>query len=369
VIPTSSPLPTRSPSPSWQPHKARRNLLTVKVNTMDNDKEKATRKESSRTIIVETVEEDEDDDNDEQHQQLPPATPKEPGKNYLQTHTVFMEPISEPLIQVKATRKRSSRDNESEEQRKKRLERDRLNKQKRRRDASDEASNKRHTADNERKRHSLANATDEISNQRRTADNERKRSSLANATDEISNERRTRENERKQHSRINASDEVSNERRTADSVRKRLAHATETPDDTIRRQEGNNKSMHRAREQERDTVQSKVVDFSTLEMVQDSNFHAFEQNPEVAAMLWHVNSGFYRFNGIENLTEDDPDLKQKVIDEVLAEKLSNVEKEALINDYLYAMGDVVVTTVQHMTLHHTARNVAEVQKKEGMLQY
>ena len=339
------------------------------------------------------VEEDKDNEEDKQLMQLktPPAVPESGMHSPIKVETVgedededeLIELIgSKPSIKVQAARKGSSRDNESDEQRNKRREKDRLNKQKRRRekgckeqrtadklrkkssraDASDEASNLRRTADNERKIADRANASEEASNLRRIADNGRKIADRANASEEASNLRRIADNGRKIADRANASEEASNLRRTArneqtrldranasvaasnerrrteDNVRKRLVRGTETPGDFARRQEANNESQRAAREQVQDTVRSKVVDFSTLETGPDSNFQAFEQNPEVAAMLWHVNSGFNQFNGVENLTEDDPQLKQKVVEEILAQKLSNEEKDALINDYLHAMG-------------------------------
>jgi hypothetical protein len=80
------------------------------------------------------------------------------------------------------------------------------------------------------------------------------------------------------------------------------------------------------------------------------------------------NSGFYRFNGIHNLTQDDPNLMQKLTDKVLAEKLTQEEQDILINDYIFMVWDVVVIMGKSMILEHTAPIVVVAQKKPGMLQ-
>ena len=121
------------------------------------------------------------------------------------------------------------------------------------------------------------------------------------------------------------------------TICERLVHVAESPHVFACRQGADNESHRTAREKVRKTLQSKVVHFSTTEMGPDSNFNEFKHNLKVAAMLWHLNSSFYRFNRIENLTQHDADLKQKVIEEVLAKKLSNEEKDLLINDYIYGM--------------------------------
>jgi hypothetical protein len=43
------------------------------------------------------------------------------------------------------------------------------------------------------------------------------------------------------------------------------------------------------------------VDFSTTKMTEGHQFDNFEQNAETAVMLWHMNSGFNRFSGLEDL--------------------------------------------------------------------
>jgi hypothetical protein len=44
-----------------------------------------------------------------------------------------------------------------------------------------------------------------------------------------------------------------------------------------------------------------LVDFSTTKLTKQSHFEAFEQNKEVACMLWHINSAFHRFSQLEDL--------------------------------------------------------------------
>jgi hypothetical protein len=48
-----------------------------------------------------------------------------------------------------------------------------------------------------------------------------------------------------------------------------------------------------------------MVDFSTTELVDQSQFKALEQNEEVACTLWHINSGFHGFSwgGFSQLKE------------------------------------------------------------------
>jgi hypothetical protein len=305
---------------------------------------------------VETAGEDEEDDGEDgkERQQPPPAFYKDSRGNCLQTHNIFAEPII-----TKPARKASSRDGESQEKRTMRLEKDRLRKQKRTREASKtelddirakDVARKKNNGESQEKR-TMRLEKDRLRKQKRTReasktelddvraeDAARKRRKVGMQSTAVAAARCEARNQHERRTRAKASDEASHKRHTADNERKSSRRVTETSHEAAHRREADYEGCHRARKQARDAVRSKVVDFSTSKMVPDSNFNAFEQNPEVAAMLWHFNSGFQRFNGIENLTKDDPDLHRKIKGEVLAEKLSNEEKNCLINDYLHAMG-------------------------------
>jgi hypothetical protein len=43
------------------------------------------------------------------------------------------------------------------------------------------------------------------------------------------------------------------------------------------------------------------VDFSTTKMTEQHHFDNFEQKAETAVVLWHMNSGFNKFSGLEDL--------------------------------------------------------------------
>jgi hypothetical protein len=184
-----------------------------------------------------------------------------------------------------------------------------------------EAENERNRR---RQREQLSNKSPGEAATRREAENERnrrrQREQLSNKSPEAAATRCEAENER-------------NRRRQREQL------SNESPEAAATRCEAGNERKRSSRASVRKETENKVVNFSTTNIIpSDPNFSAFEQNPEVAAMLWHFNSGFYRFNGIDNLTQDDPDLMQKLTDKVLAEKLTKEEQDILINDYLHGMG-------------------------------
>ena len=70
----------------------------------------------------------------------------------------------------------------------------------------------------------------------------------------------------------------------------------------------------------------------------------FESNPEIAALLWHLNSGTNRFKSIDRIANSKPEdagykgcLKQ-LLGEISAEALTAQEKHDLSEEYYTAMG-------------------------------
>jgi len=83
-------------------------------------------------------------------------------------------------------------------------------------------------------------------------------------------------------------------------------------------------------------TKEKRISFKTLEIDDDASFHDFEQHPETAIMLWHVNSGRHRFNSVGDLSTNQK--RTKVIQEILAEKVTTNEKHHLVNEFSRASG-------------------------------
>jgi hypothetical protein len=82
-----------------------------------------------------------------------------------------------------------------------------------------------------------------------------------------------------------------------------------------------------------------LVDFSTTKLTKQSHFEAFEQNEEVACMLWHINSGFHRFSQLEDLQgEGGKEAMRSLLDEIHSEKLDPDKKNAMMEAFLQAQG-------------------------------
>jgi hypothetical protein len=82
-----------------------------------------------------------------------------------------------------------------------------------------------------------------------------------------------------------------------------------------------------------------MVDFSTTKLTEQSHFEAFEQNKEVACMLWHINSGFHRLSQLEDLQgEGGKEAMRSLLDDIHSEKLDPDENNAMIEAFLQAQG-------------------------------
>jgi hypothetical protein len=82
-----------------------------------------------------------------------------------------------------------------------------------------------------------------------------------------------------------------------------------------------------------------LVDFSTTKLTEQSHFEAFEQNKEVACMLWHISSGFHRFSQLEDLQgEGGKEAMRSLLDDIHSEKLDPDKINAMIEAFLQAQG-------------------------------
>ena len=87
--------------------------------------------------------------------------------------------------------------------------------------------------------------------------------------------------------------------------------------------------------------------FATTELDPDLTdcFQHFDHHPETAAMLYYLNSGIDQFSALDSMwknnsdgAESDPGVVKKVVDEILDEKLSDAEKEGILDSFLSAYG-------------------------------
>ena len=84
--------------------------------------------------------------------------------------------------------------------------------------------------------------------------------------------------------------------------------------------------------------------FQTETLTEESSTELFEQNPEVAAMLWHMNSGSDRFEMVDQLIALDPtsdefrETMDKLLELIQAEALTDCEKDSLVSTFHKAQG-------------------------------
>ena len=68
-------------------------------------------------------------------------------------------------------------------------------------------------------------------------------------------------------------------------------------------------------------------------------FHDFEQHPETAAMLYHLNSGHLRFTGLDGAdSAESTEALRALKKDIEEECLSDEEIEALMRSYLSSQG-------------------------------
>jgi ATP-dependent protease HslVU (ClpYQ) ATPase subunit len=78
-------------------------------------------------------------------------------------------------------------------------------------------------------------------------------------------------------------------------------HANMSSEQTLKEVEAARVCMRTKHANTKEQRKDFQVDFSTTKMTEQHHFDTFEQNAETAVMLWHMNSGFNRFSGLEDL--------------------------------------------------------------------
>jgi hypothetical protein len=146
---------------------------------------------------------------------------------------------------------------------------------------------------------------------------------------------REQENEARRHQYHNQLNEQREERNEA----RRLQYHNLSNEQRQERNEARRHQYHSISDEQREERNSYVaqLDFSLTEMPSDElaeGFKDFENNPETAALLWHMNSGLGRFRDVDNLP--DPQAKARLKDEIDSELVTQQVLNRLEDSYLHA---------------------------------
>ena len=174
-------------------------------------------------------------------------------------------------------------------------------------------------------------------------DNRRKREQRRNRTDKQKETENTcrRQNETNEQKEARAARQRRDRKANGDDINRRRQQQRRNRTDE--QKEADN-ALRNARYRHNKVKVSNQITFQTETLNDDLNTDSFEQDPEVATMLWPMNSGSDRFEEVDYLLTLDPlsqeflEVKRSLADQVKSEALTNTEKNELIETFYKAQG-------------------------------